>query len=168
MTRRSDLAALVVGHILGLAAIIVGWYAAAGEATPGHQTAWIATAGVGVIVAGAANAGWLARARRAVSRRRAAVLSFAALPAVSAEAPVSDGARPAVSGAGSRRSAAASLRSAAASARSSAAAPRLVAVRNGRFYHSDGCQLVAGKAVSASTKTAHARAGRQPCGVCEP
>ena len=74
MTGASDRAVVVAGGVVGLIAIVVGWYVAAGEATPGHQTAWISLAGAGLIVSGAANAAWLARARREVSRRRRVLL----------------------------------------------------------------------------------------------
>jgi len=36
-----------------------------------------------------------------------------------------------------------------------------------RFHRAD-CPLVAGKSVSAAGREAHARAGREPCGVCLP
>jgi hypothetical protein len=35
-------------------------------------------------------------------------------------------------------------------------------------FHLAGCALVAGKQVSAAGREAHARAGREPCGVCLP
>ena len=48
------------------------------------------------------------------------------------------------------------------------AAVRLVAGSAMTRFHRSDCPLVAGKSVKAVSEAAHRRAGRQPCGVCEP
>jgi hypothetical protein len=45
----------------------------------------------------------------------------------------------------------------------------LVALDGMRRYHRPGCPLLAGKATTtAASRSGHERAGRRPCGVCEP
>jgi hypothetical protein len=48
------------------------------------------------------------------------------------------------------------------------AAPALVATATMVRYHRPRCRLVTGKAVEAAGRAEHERAGRTPCGVCEP
>ena len=48
------------------------------------------------------------------------------------------------------------------------AAPALVAGERMTRYHRPGCDLVAGKVLSAASRVEHERAGRRPCGVCRP
>jgi hypothetical protein len=43
---------------------------------------------------------------------------------------------------------------------------QLVAAPTMARYHRADCPLAAGKPVTADTRVAHERAGRQPCGVC--
>src|SRR5947199_77054 len=44
----------------------------------------------------------------------------------------------------------------------------LVAAPNMTRYHRRACPLAAGKTVRPATRAAHERAGRRPCGVCQP
>jgi hypothetical protein len=45
---------------------------------------------------------------------------------------------------------------------------RLVASRAMTRYHRPDCLMVRGKTVRAASPSVHHRAGRNPCGVCEP
>ncbi len=56
----------------------------------------------------------------------------------------------------------------AAAAAPVAAAPALVAGERMTRYHRSGCDLVAGKTLSAASRLEHEREGRRPCGVCRP
>jgi hypothetical protein len=134
-----DLSAVVTGETLGLVAILLGWYAAAGRATPGRQTAWIALGGAGLIVAGAGNAVWLRRARRSVARRRAAVLADCEALVDHRQAAAAPDPRPVA-----------------------------LALAGAQRFHRPDCPLVAGKPVTTATARAHERASREPCAVCAP
>lgn len=54
----------------GLGVVLVGWWEASGTGRASHQTGWIVTAVVGVLILGAGNALWLLAGRRAVGVRR--------------------------------------------------------------------------------------------------
>ena len=47
-------------------------------------------------------------------------------------------------------------------------APALVAGERMTRYHRSGCDLVAGRPLTAATRREHEGAGRRPCGVCRP
>jgi hypothetical protein len=129
---------LYAATIGGLATMFVGWWGASGTARLSHQIPWVVVAAAGLIALGAGNGLWLLIGRRAVADRRRALLSSFEVPAP-AEAVVTDGAE-----------------------------PRPVWSAGMQRYHRPDCQLVAGKTTRSATVAAHAKAGRQPCGMCQP
>lgn len=135
-----DVMALTLGTALGLAALVVAWVGASGEATTTRQLGWVALGSAGIIVAGFGNAVWLLAGRRAVGRRR---IEGVVEPA---RALLADRRRPEL-----------------------AAGPAtLVAGPSMTHYHRADCVLVVGKRVRAASVEEHAGAGRKPCGVCAP
>lgn len=68
------LLSLLGSTLLGLAAILTGWYGASGQGLLGDQVPWLNLAVGGGIVAGLGNCAWLLRGRRAVGELRRALL----------------------------------------------------------------------------------------------
>jgi hypothetical protein len=124
---------------VGLGLLLLAWWGVSGTATTTHQIVWVNVAVVSVMVLGTGNCMWLLSGRRAVGERRQRVL--AAFESVSVE-PLE------VAG--------------------PVGEDRPVAANGMRHYHRAGCQLVRGKSATATTLSAHGRAGRQPCGMCQP
>lgn len=131
---------LTAGSALGLAAVVVAWFGASGEATTSRQLIWVAIGAAGIAVSGAANAVWLLAGRRAVGVRRVAG--------------VVDPAR--------------SLSRERADRAGSVELGLVVAGGSMTHYHRPDCVLVAGKPVQTGTAGELAEAGRTPCGVCAP
>lgn len=44
----------------------------------------------------------------------------------------------------------------------------LVGAPGMRYFHRAGCSMAEGRAWAAAARQAHTRAGRQPCGMCQP
>jgi hypothetical protein len=72
--KTADVAIVMVGEAMGLAVIAAAWVRTSGQPTPARQVPWIASAMAGVILAGIGNAAWLARAHRAIGKRRVGAL----------------------------------------------------------------------------------------------
>jgi hypothetical protein len=134
-----DLRRVAAGNALGFLLIAVGWGAASGEVTLRSQSRWAVLSVTGLTVAGAGNAAFLRRGRRAVT--------LAARRFVVRDAPVPESAPAAVSG---------------------APGDVFVAGRGLTLFHRPECRLVAGKPVTAEQRSAHEQAGREPCQVCRP
>ena len=124
----------------GMLLILVAWWGSSGSVRLPNQVAWLNVGVLGVVTAGAGNVTWLLAGRRAIAERRGAMQArIAALaPAVAA---------PDVA---------------------AAADERLVSRAGMTRYHRKECPLVAGKTVAGATLARHHKAGRHPCGVCEP
>jgi hypothetical protein len=134
----TDLAVLYACTVGGLATLLVGWWGVSGTARLSHQVPWVVVGTAGLIVLGAGNGLWLLIGRRAVAERRRSLLG------AFAAAPLT------------------------ASTHRNGAGPKPVWATGMQRYHRPTCQLVAGKATRSSSISAHHRAGRQPCGMCQP
>lgn len=135
--------ALVVGNVLGLAAVVTAWWGASGSDSANRQIAWLDLAIFGVVVAGAVNGVYLLRGYRAVRLARTSIF----VPATSA----------------SPTSAAARTRSAARGG-----AERFVFVAGTTRFHRADCALVSGKPTTGGTRTSQEKAGRAACEICQP
>lgn len=144
------LIALVVANVLGLAAVLVGWWVARDQADAGNQVAWVNLAVLGFLVAGGANGVWLARGRQSVRRaQRATLARFSTTPQQAPRTvPLSTN--------GNGRGATVH------------GWDELVATPEMTRYHRPTCVLAAGKATTAADRVAHERAGRRACEVCAP
>lgn len=80
------LVSLLASTLLGLAAILTGWYGASGEGLLAEQVPWLNLAVAGGVIAGLGNSAWLLRGRRSVGELRRALLL--AQPAVAPAAPL--------------------------------------------------------------------------------
>jgi hypothetical protein len=144
------LAFLLVG--LGVVAVTVAWAGSSTTPLVGREAAWgaVGVAGTFAVVAGSLL--WVAVARAAVTRRAAELraLIAAGVEATRAAAgPATPVAAPVTTAAAARPTA-------------------LVATSTMVRYHRPDCRLVTGKPVEAAGRAEHERAGRAPCGVCEP
>jgi hypothetical protein len=145
--RLADLAIVYVASFVGFALLAVAWWGASGTAKVSHQVPWVSVGAVALIVLGTGNVFWLLLGRRAVEERRRELLApFAALA--------------------ERDTAADATEVAVEPTRT--AGPKPVAAPGMGHYHRASCQLVQGKGAKAATPAAHQRAGRQPCGMCQP
>jgi hypothetical protein len=88
----------VVGQVVALLIVVLGWYGAAGQTAGDRQSGWLALAVGGLVTSGAVNGWWLRTWRVAMGRARAELVAAAhGSPAPSAR-PDSDGARVVVEG----------------------------------------------------------------------
>lgn len=76
--RDSDLVALAGSGLVGLIAILAGWFGASGSSQSAHQSMWLIIAVAGFVVFALANCLWFMRLRRSVGERRVALVSFEA------------------------------------------------------------------------------------------
>jgi hypothetical protein len=144
--RVSDTFILNVCAAVGFGLIVVSWWGTSGTALFKEQVMWLNVGGAGLIVLGIGNCSWLLSGRRALGARRRNLLDgFADVREPTPMATgASDGADP---------------------------LDRVDAPVWGtgmRHYHRPDCQLVFGKRVEEASRNAHARAGRVPCGMCQP
>lgn len=130
----------VAAVFIGGAAVLTSWLGSSGETTVAAQAAWIDVGVVGMMVAAALTTALIVGGRRAVGRRRVALLSTGGPAHVAGWEDLV----------------------------AAPAAHELVATDDMRYYHRPTCELTTGKAVRPSSADAHQRAGRRPCGICEP
>jgi hypothetical protein len=131
---------LYAATLVGLAAVVAGWWGASGAAKVSGQLAWLNVTIAGVVVAGTANVVWILRARRAVgmrARRLVGHLAGDAPHAGVASAEAADG-------------------------------ESLLAVSGLGLFHRAGCAMLAGKPATPASSEEHRRAGLAACGVCRP
>ncbi|MEW6471232.1 MAG: hypothetical protein AB1679_03090 [Actinomycetota bacterium] len=154
MTAQSRLAArvaLAVGAVGGLV-VVVAWFGASSSPIVRDQAGWGAVGVAGTFAVIAASILWVVTIRQTVALRaaelRAAIAAGAAYARPAAEASPSTGRREAPPPA--------------------AAEADLVAAPTMVHYHRAGCRLAAAKPVERAGRVEHERAGRTPCGVCEP
>lgn len=138
-----DLLRFLATSGIGAALSAVAWYQANDEVALADQVQWANLAVGGFVLASYGMLGWLLRGRRAVGQRRVGLLGE---PARAAGAPVEIPAATSTASAGGA----------------------LVAGRERRYYHAAGCPLAADRGWTKATRSAHEKAGRQPCGVCRP
>ena len=127
--------------LLGLSAVglVVAWWGVSGTARVSGMMPWV-DVGVGaVVVGGLGNMTWLLQGHRAVAARRRRLLPAAPGPSV----------RTRVTAVADQDD----LR---------------LAVPGTSRHHRPGCVAVAGKPVERMPVAGHERAGRRPCGLCEP
>jgi peptidoglycan/LPS O-acetylase OafA/YrhL len=129
---------LVTVALLGMAAIVVGWYGAADEPSFHRQTRWLVIATAGFIVMGYAAVSWVMRARSSVLHRRQLLLPLPAGGAVLVVSLVSVPAEVVVVGPAPGR------------------------------YHRPGCPLVRGRDWPHVRRSDADLADRSACGVCRP
>jgi hypothetical protein len=136
----------------GLVAIVFAWARVSGTVSVSRQVDWapVGVAGVAAVVTGLLAS--VLVARQAVALRMARLAGFLTDP----DTP--DGAALAI----------ATPATMAATNGTAAAQPSLVAVARMARYHVPTCPLTAGKAVQPASLADHQRAGRRPCGVCQP
>ncbi|MDQ1515896.1 MAG: hypothetical protein QOE80_1726 [Actinomycetota bacterium] len=154
MTADSGLAsrvALVLGG-LGAVAVLSAWVGSSSTPLVGRQAAWGALGVAGTFGVTAASFLWVATARQAVARRTAELrgLILAGVAQLRTER-------------AEKRSGDAAVPGARPDDR-----PEFVATTTMVHYHRPGCRLADGKAVEPAGRADHERAGRTPCGVCEP
>lgn len=141
-----DLRRLVMTLGIGVAAVAASWLGTSGTTSYTRQVHWVVLGVAGIIVEGAGIAMWLLSGMRLV-RQRQAELKYRVRANV-----LSRGSAP------SRPSEVESV--------SKAGTVRFVSGRDMTRFHLPDCPLVRGKVAQAATRSAHERAGRQPCGVC--
>jgi hypothetical protein len=123
---------------LGLLAMVVGWYQAAGRLRVEDQVSWAVLSVAGTTAVGLVTVLLVLAERRAVEQRLRGVLdSVAERHGSTAERAVA-----------------------------SDTAAALVATDDMGRYHRPSCRLTHGKPVRASERAAHEAAGRRPCGIC--
>lgn len=122
--------------------IVFAWWGAASTVALGTQVSWLEAGIVAAVLSATAGAGWVISARRAISNRRA-VLGVAVLDYLECH-PESDTLRTK-----ERRMA-------------------LVSAPAMSMFHRADCPIVSSKTVRAESRSAHSRAGRRPCGICQP
>jgi hypothetical protein len=123
----------------GLVVWFIGWYRASGKASSDEQTTSLNVAILGVLIAGAGQLYWVLDGRRAVGRRRRALLADAAPVAATVEVAGNTG-----------------------------SAPGEMLAGGGRYYHRLDCGLATGRAAATAARAEHEAAGRLACGVCAP
>jgi hypothetical protein len=129
---------LVTVAVLGMAAVVVGWYGAADEPSLHGQTRWLVIATAGFIVMGYAAVSWVMRGRSSVLERRQVLLPLPAGPAVPAGSDVAPPPEEVIVGPLPAR------------------------------YHRPGCPLVRGRDWPHVRRADADLAGRVACGVCRP
>lgn len=122
----------------GALAIAVGWIGSSGTAALGSQYGWLSLAVAGLALTGAGNCLWLLGARRAIRGRRRVLVATLA------------------------------VQRAPATTAGPADEALLVSTNEMRRFHRPGCELAAGKDTRSAPLAVHVRAGRRPCGVCDP
>jgi len=132
------------GSVVSVAGVgcFVAWYLAAGDTSYNKQVGPIDLAMVGLLVAAAANIGFLLVGRRAIGVRRRMLVGEAAPVLARSVAPVAGTIVPLQT--------------------SLVGAPGL------RHFHRADCVLAHGRDWPAVTRSEHEAAGRTACGVCRP
>lgn len=153
------LAGVLVANGVGIVLVFWGWWASSGTGSQHQALSGLDISVLGLVIAGGANAWWLARGRRVVSLARAVVLPRGVRPTPHrASAPT-----PAAHNGNGH----APVRTA-APRHDGTRADALVAGARMSRYHRVSCPLVADKQVKVGSRAAHERAGLAACEVCEP
>lgn len=142
--------ALGAANAIAVALAVAAWWATSGMDTATSQVSWSGVGLLGVVIALAANAWFLARGRQVVRVAQGAVFGqppFVSFPA-DGGAPVSDGSSTTV--------------------RPPSSGDRYLTVRGTVRYHRPACPLVARKDVDEAPRSVHEQSGRKACEVCEP
>ena len=135
---------------VAVALAVAAWWATSGMDTATSQVGWSGVGLLGVVIALAANAWFLARGRQVVRVAQGAVFGqprFIPFPA-DGGAPIADGNSTAV--------------------RAPTSGDRYLTVRGTVRYHRPACPLVARKDVDEAPRSVHEQSGRKACEVCEP
>jgi hypothetical protein len=132
------LSALLTG--IGVTLVVAGWVQVRSESVYANQVPGINMAIAGVIASGGAALSMLLAGRRAVGARRLAVLGDLRGMPSRVSAPSSDG----------------------------STSQNLVGGEGLRHFHRAACAMAQGRHWSAASRQDHERAGRVPCGVCQP
>lgn len=74
--RDGDLVAVTATALVGVIAILLGWFGASGSPAPARQMLWLNITVAGVLIFAIGNCLWLLRLRRAVGERRAGLVSL--------------------------------------------------------------------------------------------
>jgi hypothetical protein len=135
---------------VAVALAVAAWWATSGMDTATSQVGWSGVGLLGVVIALAANAWFLARGRQVVRVTQGAVFGLPRFVPFAADgaAPVADGSSTAV--------------------RPPASGDRYLTVRGTVRYHRPACPLVARKDVDEAPRSVHEQSGRKACEVCEP
>ena len=135
---------------MAVALAVAAWWATSGMDTATSQIRWSGVSLLGVVIALAANAWFLARGRQVVRLERGAVFGGPRCVPFSADsaANVADGTSTVV--------------------RPAASGDRYLSIRGTVRYHRPACPLVARKDVDEAPRSVHEESGRKACEVCEP
>jgi hypothetical protein len=131
---------------VAVAVIVIAWWGSATTTALGRETMWLEVAVGALLLASAADIGWLVTEGRAVSERRAVlreILMRVVEPFV-----------------GSTRSA--------AHVRIDDGSTALVSTDGLTMFHRDDCPMVVGRNVFAASRAAHESSARRACGMCRP
>lgn len=141
---------LAAANAIALSLTAAAWWATSGMDQATSQVSWSGVGLVGVVIALAANAWFLARGRQMVRVAQHVVLAQPHLVPFPADsgAPVADGSSTAV--------------------RTPTSGDRYLSVRGTVRYHRPACPLVARKDVDEAPRSEHEQSGRKACEVCEP
>ena len=133
-----------------VALAVAAWWATSGMDTATSQVGWSGIGLLGVVIALAANAWFLARGRQVVRVAQGNVLGWSRFAPFSADgaAPVADGSSTAV--------------------RPPTSEHHYLSVRGTVRYHRPACPLVARKDVDEAPRFVHEESGRKACEVCQP
>jgi hypothetical protein len=134
----SDVALLAALNLVAGALLVASAWATTATDDLSVRVAWVNLGVLGLLVAGTGNALWLLAGRRAIGERRADLMD---VPVIEGDDTSVVLAQPST---------------------------RLVSVARASHFHRDDCALVRGKTVTAAARSRHERAGRTPCGICEP
>ena len=139
--RRQERVVLAAGLVAGAVLVLVAYRQTGDDPGGTAQVAWLNTGVIGVVASAFGGSLWIRGGRRALRRRRTALLAgLAPVTAGPAEVLMID-----TPGDGS-----------------------LVVTGNCRRYHRPACVLVAGRPTSVAARADHEAIGRQACEVCRP
>lgn len=71
-----DVVAVTATALIGMVAIVAGWFGTSGSPVPASQMLWLNIAVAGFAIFASGNCLWLMRLRRALGERRAGLVSF--------------------------------------------------------------------------------------------
>jgi hypothetical protein len=136
-----DVLSVVLVNIVGLVLIVAGWYVAHNTTEPARHLVATNIAVGGLVIALIANVVWVLSGLREVGQLRRHLLDTHA-----------------------------ATRLAQTTATSTAATEddELVATPEMTRYHRPSCPAVQGKRAEPASASTHAKAGRRPCGICQP
>lgn len=139
--RLGDILVVYAMLVIGAVVVFVAWWGTSGTADVSAQQMWVNVGVVGVAIVGCGNGVWLLTGMRALGEKRRDVVASLGSSLATLVGEETVGGAP---------------------SREPVTAPGM------RFFHDPRCPFVTGKQVRAATPSAHQRAGRHPCRICQP